>query len=606
MSNAHSLAPGQKVMGINISNRLRKNYVFPAAGFMPFPDTHGYAEYQDNTPPPPEKLEIDSSRSLVGNNGWSIEYASFGVRYAAIPLFLLPLPPSRIEVVIPDQIDWPSELWSQLDARDSVHVDSSRIVKLGIARHLCRALEHWSSSAEDFEKHYRSLPFGSTIRMSSLKANVQDIEFVTIPNEWLPEFMLSAEALRNMWGFERGEMPPEIDYTQLRFEKHLSSEVILISLPPDSGEKRMVFKSQKSTPAILYHELKNLLSIPPARTIIRAPQYLVTLACPTQSENRVCGFLLEYYELGSLQDILPRWRLDGTLKLRQQVNWAKEVTSALIHLYSTPGLFYSDLRMDQILLSHNDDGSDTVVLIDFEQSRNVYNWAPPEIYYLEWVAELGSWEFARTDQLSKETMDKYSGILARYLLSRKYPLPLRTAGAVYDNPPHGWYFPWLASTLKEQESGTVYELGKALWCLFEGVGDADIILGRSNVHEAEQRFPEFRRTPEPLRDLIRNCTAGAREWIDGPIKIYRREGKIFPLGKTGLNGEPEGTLEETKDTIKSFWQNEMSKAEAFLLARERYDKGEATKDDLSLLHYLRRPTLNEVFQSLEKFEESVL
>ena len=83
-------------------------------------------------------------------------------------------------------------------------------------------------------------------------------------------------------------------------------------------------------------------------------------------------------------------------------------------------------------------------------------------------------------------------------------------------------------------------LGKALWCIFEGVGDADIVLGRSNIHDGEQRFPEFVRTPPPLRELIRRCTAGAREWSDGPIKIYRREGKVFPLGQTGLNGEPEG------------------------------------------------------------------
>jgi hypothetical protein len=168
----------------------------------------------------------------------------------------------------------------------------------------------------------------------------------------------------------------------------------------------------------------------------------------------------------------------------------------------------------------------------------------------------------------------------------------------------GWYFPWLTSTLEERESAAIFMLGKALWCLFEGVGNADIILGRSHMYEAEQRFPEFRRTPKPLQDLIRDCTAGAREWIDGPIKIYRREGKVYPLGKAGLNGEPEASSEETKKAIKTFWQNEMTKAEAFFGARMRYDSGGASESDLQLLHYLRRPKFEAVLQSLKTFSES--
>lgn len=440
--------------------------------------------------------------------------------------------------------------------------------------------------------------------MPKIKADVADMEFKLVPNIRLPSSMLSANTLRNMWGFDQATMPPEIDYKQLRFVRQLAGEVILVSVPSDSDDELMVFKSQKSRPALCYHELKVLLTLPPSPTIIEPPLYLVTIFCPEYSEARVCGFLLKYYELGSLENILPERMLEGTLTLRQQLKWAEDLTSALIHVHSKPGQFYSDLRMDQILLSRNKDGSETAVLADLEQSRNLYNWAPPEIYYLEWLAELGDDNFLRSDDLSKETMEKYGTILNQYLSSKNYPLPIPYPAGTYDNPPHGWYFPWLASTPQEQESGTVYELGKAFWRLFEGVGDADIILGRSNKYETEQRFPEFRRTPEALRDLIKNCTAGAREWIDGPIKIYRRGGKVFPLGKTGLNGEPEGTCEETKEAIKVFWQGEMAKAESFILARERYDAGKATEDDLQLLHFLRRPTLGEVMESLIKFRQA--
>ena len=50
------------------------------------------------------------------------------------------------------------------------------------------------------------------------------------------------------------------------------------------------------------------------------------------------------------------------------------------------------------------------------------------------------------------------------------------------------------------------------------------------------------------------------------MKITRRGKRVYPLGKTGINGE-EATSEETEVAIKDFWQNEMCQAEAFLCAK---------------------------------------
>lgn len=159
---------------------------------------------------------------------------------------------------------------------------------------------------------------------------------------------------------------------------------------------------------------------------------------------------------------------------------------------------------------------------------------------------------------------------------------------------------------EEKEASQVYLLGKALWCIFEGASTPDIVLGRSYPHETDIRFPTFQSTPEPLQDLIKNCTLGAREWLDGPLGIFRRDGKIFPLGKTGLLDEEEATTEETKAAIVRIWQNEMTKAEQFVLARARHDQGEATSEDLQILHYLRRPKLREVLDALLAFDLSRL
>ena len=603
---------------MNIANSLRPHYVFCTAGFAPFPDVGGYVDYKDVNPSKSSTATLDGGETDDASDadrpsvsapdkecGWRIDGATFGVKYCAIPVFLSTLAPSRVDVSIPDQTKWSPDTWSTLGAKDSVHMSGLRIRALGIASHLCRALEHWSSGITGFWEQYRKLPFGSRIVVSNVEADVTCMQIAFKPNYLLWDRLLSEEDLRNMWESDGVEMPPSIEYRRLRYEKQLSQDVTVVTVPTSAGEQLMVFKSQTTSCSELYHEVKVLLTLPRSLYIAERPEYLVTTYCRGCFDSRVCGFLMKYYELGTLYTILPERSREGTLALEHQTQWAKDITSALMHVISVPENFYSDLRMDNIVLSANSDGSETAVLIDFEQSRNVYNWAPPEIYYMEWMAELGYKDLDYTDAVDQETRRKYSTILERYLSISQRPVAIRHPPEQYDNPPHGWYYPWLACSSDEKEACEVYLLGKALYCLFEGLADHSIILGRSTTNEGKQLFPEFRHTPPPLRDLIKQCTGGAREWKDGPMKITRCGGKVFPVGKTGMNGEKEATFEETKLAIKDFWQNEMRKAEAFIIAKGRFDSGDADDKDLELLDYLRRPKLAHVLQTLESFQISL-
>lgn len=586
---------------MNIADSLRPYYVFCTAGFAPFPDTHGYAEYKDESTSYSDWA--NGSFNDTGR-GWRIDGACFGTRYNAVPQFISPLPPSRVDVCIPDQMDWSPETWSVLGARDSVHLSGVQIRKLGISTHLCRALENWSSSIPNFENRFRALPFGSEIVVANVEADITKMRIGFQPNYLLWNRMLSVEDLKEIWGHDVVEMPPSIDYQRLQFEEQLSPDVCVVRIHNAKAKQKLVFKSQTWSLSALYHEVKVLLTLPRSPFIAEPPTHLVTANSEGHKESRVCGFLMKYYKLGTLQKILPERRCKGALSLNQQIQWAKQLTSALLHIVSIPGHFYSDLRMDNIVLAADVDGSECVALIDFEQSRNFYNWVPPEIYYMEWMAELGYEEFDWTKQVDLTTRSKYAALLEHFLSLRGYQACLHRPPKVYNNPPHGWYFPWLLSNRREREAGEVYLLGKALYCLFEGVADADIILGRSSPNEAAQRFPEFHYTPPVIQELIKRCTAGAREWEDGHMKVYRRGGKVFPLGRTGRNGEPEASFEETKRAIKSFWQNEMRKAEVFVKAREKYEVGKADETDLELLHYLRRPTLTEVLQAIDAFGNS--
>jgi serine/threonine protein kinase len=591
---------------MNISNRLRTHFAFSAAGVVPFPENLGrYLNHDADSELKDRGKLLDhgflGSPVNVSTPTWRIDGSVFGTTYFATPVFLPDLPPMRIDVLVPDQLDWAPELWVVLGASDSVHMQDGRVADLGISRYLTRVLQNWSCNYPDFEQVYRGLPFGSSLVVETIGLKLSETSIKIKPNTEFPGHLLSINSLQKMWNAQMKNLPAPIDVQELRFVKRLNSSICLV----EHVGKRMVFKSNTQSPSSIYHEIKVLLSLPPHPNIVGAPKGLVTISSDSYERNLVCGFLLDYYELGSMDIFLPQSSYSHSLHLQDQVRWSLELASALEHIHSQPGMFYSDLKMDNILL-RSINGNNSIVLVDFEQSRNLYTWAPPEIFYVEWIAELGFRELARNDGLTEGVMAEFHGIIERYFSSRGVTLPLPLKQPNYDNPHHGWYYPWLISTPEEREAGVVYCLGRALWCIFEGVGDTSNLLGRSLRHESvsEQEFPTFTfRTPVLVQEIIKKCTSGAREWTDGgPLGLFRRGGKVYPRGRTGVKGEPLATVEETQEAIKKVWEFEIAKAKRFLLAREKYVGGIADANDLKLLGYLERPTLKEVLVFFDVFQ----
>lgn len=229
---------------MNIANSLRRHYVFCTDGFAPFPALGGYVDYKDENASDATNADWSSVSALDQDNGWRIEGAMFGIKYNAIPVSLSPLAPSRIDVSIPDQTEWSPDTWRILGAKDSVHTSGIGIRALGIANHLCRTLEQWSSSMPNFGEHYRKLPFGSDIVTSNIEADATRMQIAFKPNDLLWDRWLSDEALRSMWKDEGVELPPAIDHRQLRYEKQLSQDVTLVTVPTPAGNQLMIFKSQ--------------------------------------------------------------------------------------------------------------------------------------------------------------------------------------------------------------------------------------------------------------------------------------------------------------------------------------------------------------------------
>ena len=80
------------------------------------------------------------------------------------------------------------------------------------------------------------------------------------------------------------------------------------------------------------------------------PEYLVTAeVLSAEPPQRVCGFLIKYYDGGALEHVLSERRKTGTLTLRQQMGWARDLVASLVHIRQSPAKFYSDLRLDQLV-----------------------------------------------------------------------------------------------------------------------------------------------------------------------------------------------------------------------------------------------------------------
>ena len=285
---------------MNIANSLRKCYVFCTVGFVPFPALGGYVDYRDETASDAADADWSCASAPDQDKGCRIDGATFGVKYNAIPVYLSPLAPSRIDVSIPDQTKWSLDTWSTLGAKDSVHTSGIRIREFGITNHLCRALEQLYSSTPNFGEHYCKLLFGSGIIVSKVEADVTRMQIAFKPNDTLWDRLLSEEGLNNMGKDEGVEMPPAIDYRQQRYGKQLSQDLTLVTVPTSAGHQLMIFKSQTKSCSELYYEVQVLLTLPRSAYIEEPPAYLVTTNQSRSDDSRVCGFLMEYHELGTL------------------------------------------------------------------------------------------------------------------------------------------------------------------------------------------------------------------------------------------------------------------------------------------------------------------
>ncbi|KND95035.1 hypothetical protein TOPH_00093 [Tolypocladium ophioglossoides CBS 100239] len=521
------------------------------------------------------KNRIDSLEP-PGNPLWSIDgCTAFGTQIYAVPLFVDSIRPYRVDVFIPEPATLSPELREVLDLDVTFYTrDGSRISQLGITRHVLRILQHWTSTLEDPSQIYKDLPFGSRIVLQNLPKNVAETRISIAPTHYLERQLLSVSSLRKFWG-DDVEFPPTVDIEDVEYLSQLHDSVCLANIEG----KTWIFKALTSYTKYLYHELRQLLVMPPHPNVIARPVHLVTKKCSFGNKVAVVGFTVENHVHGSLRDLIPFLEIHDQVSLADKIKWSVQLASALIHLRETSLIFYPDLRLDNIVLS----GSWDAVMIDFEQRGVWCEFAAPEVNAIEYMRLL-----AIDEEIDPEVQGKYADLLTELLPGWEE----MGEGEDYLWPSRGYNVPWSCLTRTEQEACEVYMLGRVLWCIFEASSAPQrAAVWLSYRWEPLVEFPGYTTTPQPMRDLIDRCTRGRQPGLTKFIVRERDRLVLRELENTGTS-----TAQQVQETARDWWAKEIEASEAWLKERaEGMKMGDWNEN------YYDRPSLREVYDALEAF-----
>ncbi|KAI1326689.1 hypothetical protein F5Y16DRAFT_225352 [Xylariaceae sp. FL0255] len=530
------------------------------------------------------------SLQLPADLQWRIDDGDIdGIRFFAVPFFAIGKPPLRIDVYIPGHSLHPAALKETLSSHKALTVSGSRLAKLGICCLILQRLHLWSSSYDNFEAVYWSLPFGSRIIFGSICADLESIPVVIEPFYEIERQWLSVKKLQELWPNLEGRWPPLLDHSELQLKTQIHEAITLVTISSHSQPETFVFKSVSTDVKYFYHELKNLLTIEPHPHIIQRPLYVVTKQCAFGGKVGVCGFIHKYYPLGSLQRALEDDQGHLLSQAHDKIRIARQILSALIHIQRSPLEFYSDIKPNNILLSDHH-GKAQVVMIDLEQRGAWRSWSPPEVHYIEFLEIV-----AHSKLVDEDTRRKYSKLMEQYIPG--WSPPRRKAR--YTGSNQGYSQVWKALSPQRQEAAQVYMFGKLLWCLFEDIGFPSNYVTPETFREkiSDLPFPEFRKSPALVRDCINQCTAGALERKGCYPRVVRVGDKLYRRLPGSSLADTECTFADVQAEARAWWRDEIRQGELYVAAWTGVlgEDGNGTDDAAELLKSIEeRPSFQEL------------
>lgn len=523
-----------------------------------------------------DSLEFPTSPS------WRIDGCiAFGTQFYAVPLFLGPTQPHRLDVFIPNHSTICPNLRQVLDLSIAFHTRDTRATRgLGVTRHIVRCLQHWTNSSKE-AYDYNKFPFGSRIVFHNLPASPCDARISIVPTHHLERQMHSVQHLQDMWKDECIQLPPTIDLGELHYKAQPHDSVSVV----EHKGKTFVFKAITSHTKYLYHELRHLLRMHPHPSIIARPRHLVVKKCGFGSKTAVVGFTLTYHPHGTIRGHVPHLALRNKIPYDREASWALQVVRGLRHFHQTCDTYYSDLRLDNILLSD----AHEAIMVDFEQRGVWSEFSAPEINNIECIREL-----AVAEDTPEPLRGGYADLMAQMLPHWEELV----GGEEYAWPVgrKGYNVAWQCLRPEEQECCEVYMLGRVLWCLFEAQSAPHrAAIWTSYETEPTVEFPLYSRTPHEMRRLIDWCTEGHAPTLSSVIV---RSGNRLTLREREDGVEP--TPEDILRMAKMFWTKRVSDSEKWVRHHIETRKTCATN-----YAFPSRPTLSAVEAALEKFKKGL-
>jgi len=231
-----------------------------------------------------------------------------------------------------------------------------------------------------------------------------------VPNYEVEEQWLSVGELQNMWQLMAEKWPPILDHNELKLISQVHEAISIVRISSCPSSETFAFKSVTNDVQYLYHELKTSMTIPPHGHIISAPLYVVTKKHRFGGKVGVCGFILPYFTGGTLRHaLITGAHSNRGVSFRDRIRWVNQIIAALIRIRSTPSRFYTDLKLNSILLTKYGGGLGAL-LVDFEQRGSWFSWPPPEAHHVKYLEMIAT---AHPDPQARKT---YSDLLSSYRL----------------------------------------------------------------------------------------------------------------------------------------------------------------------------------------------
>lgn len=363
-----------------------------------------------------------------------------------------------------------------------------------IAQELISRLDAWTEGV-DLSKLLKSITIGASFHFEESRFRGRQGVWLAHNHE-LEKRYLTVPRLESLWKDLSLEIPPIIELDDLQTIARLHDTISLVSLP---NGKNAIFKGAIRIVARFYHELRELLRMPPHPNIAERPWYLVTRQLPGREAPVLCGFILKYYPGGSLLDVLSHSSIKRSLPWDTKIKWIRQILDVFRHIHAQPDGFYSDARLDNIVL----DKQENIIFIDFEQYGSSHDW---------WHPSLWSWKKNMIQNTQGDESWKKSAVNPANM----------PKGMYYSNPKLGYLKCFVNATQRQREGWEAYTIAKLIWCIFEEETN-QITLHNLDTEEsqlcrddgtplADTIFPRFRMTPLRMRYWIWLCTKDSSEW----------------------------------------------------------------------------------------------